>query len=149
MNKVSKLIGIMLVVFPIGMATSISYAENYYRWKDANGQIHYGSRPPVGVEAEKVKTYGGRSSATETNSSAETSENPDETGGSADVDTQKIAAEQKKQCDQERQRLATLKSTSRIRMKDNDGKTRYLNADEVSNEISMSQEFLNDACKQY
>lgn len=32
-----------------------SFATNY-KWKDANGQIHYGQNPPAGVQAEKLKT---------------------------------------------------------------------------------------------
>lgn len=145
MNKVSKLAGVLLIAIPFGLACTATYAESYYRWKDENGQIHYGSRPPIGVDAEKVKTYGGRTTTEESSpATAGAASGPEAT---EETNTQKIAAERKQQCDQERQRLATLKSTSRIRMQNDDGSTRYLTPEEVSKEMSMSQDFLNNACK--
>ncbi len=30
--------------------------EEFYRWQDDNGQIHYGQQPPEGVEAKPIKT---------------------------------------------------------------------------------------------
>lgn len=39
-------------------------ASDVYRWTDAQGQVHYGSTPPVGQEAELVPIHDDRSTST-------------------------------------------------------------------------------------
>lgn len=149
MKKTLQLIG-ALVVIPACLIASSGYADSYYRWKDENGQIHYGSRPPQGVEAVKIKTYGGGTS-TESNTpdqaSNSGSDSADGDSGSQSETAQRISAERKQQCDNEKQRLSTLESSARIRMKNDDGSTKYLSPEEQAKEISTSKEFLKNACQ--
>lgn len=44
---------------PSGLAS-----EPVYRWRDANGEWHFGSRPPAGVEVESVRVRKGATEAT-------------------------------------------------------------------------------------
>ncbi len=131
----------------VGLGLSaLGYAENYYRWVGPDGVVHYGSRPPEGVQAERISTYGKSS--------------PGDLSGNGPVANEKVAEntytdkqkelveERKAQCDQERERLDALKSAgSRIQMDQGDGTTRYLSPDEVIKEISSSEKFISQACK--
>lgn len=129
-------------------------AENYYRWTDETGVVHYGSTPPKGVEAVKVKTWGGGSktgdSATEQTASneAENSAAPAAPPSPEEKERQrKVAERQQEVCKQEQQRLEVLKRPGRIRMKQPDGSFRYMTQDEIQQEINTTQKVIGDSCK--
>jgi hypothetical protein len=44
-------------------ATPVTASEPVYRWRDANGKMHFGSRPPPGSEAESVRVREGTTEA--------------------------------------------------------------------------------------
>lgn len=125
-----------LVIAGASLVGAHAVAEDYYRWKGDDGVIHYGSLPPHGVEAVKVKTY--------SNPSAKA---PDEQQSNG-ADKQQAAIEaRKQQCLDEKARLDTLRSSgTRIRMTQPDGTTKYLTPEEVATEISSSEDFINQAC---
>ena len=131
---------IALTVFAAGHAS----AEAYYRWIGADGVVHYGSRPPEGVIAEQVDTWG-KSAGENAAGSGKASKQ-----GKASLDEQQkeLAAQRKQQCDDERERLKALQTGgSRIRMTMEDGTTRYLSTEEIANEIKRSREFVDGACQ--
>ncbi len=140
MNRTIKLFSAIVVTASFCAASAV-FAESYYRWKDETGQVHYGSRPPHGVEAVKIKAHGGGTSEVESDKASQKMTQEEK------VDPQAIIAQRQKQCEEERNRLSTLKSSGRIRMTQEDGSTRYLTAEEVAKEVKMSQEFLKEACK--
>lgn len=128
----------------IGLSVAaLSSADNYYRWVGTDGVVHYGSRPPEGVTAELISTYG-KSAPSNTDQVAEkkvVAEN------NYTEKQKEVLKARQAQCDQERQRLNSLKSSgSRIQMEQPDGTTRYLSADEVIKEIASSEKFVNQAC---
>lgn len=134
-----------LIVLPMLLATTQVSAESYYRWKDGNGQVHYGSRPPHGVEAEKIKTYGSSkpSNSRSTSSAAESTESDAESDLSAQLNAKRAA-----DCKSAKERLSTLRSSSRIRMSQEDGSaSKYLSPEEQAKEIAKSEDFINNACK--
>ncbi|MCM8854180.1 MAG: DUF4124 domain-containing protein [Candidatus Thiodiazotropha sp.] len=42
----------LLLVTVIGL--NVSVADDIYRWRDMNGKVHFGDRPPASVESESV-----------------------------------------------------------------------------------------------
>ncbi len=145
MSKTTKMkIPCLLLVLAGTAFTNNAFSDEYYRWKGNDGVIHYGARPPEGVEAELVDTWGkslgdGPAEATEKKTGVDQ--------GSAKDKQKELAVERKQQCEDERARLKTLtKSGTKIRMKQDDGTTRFLSSDELSKEIDMSQKFINQAC---
>ncbi|MFL0804619.1 MAG: DUF4124 domain-containing protein [Agarilytica sp.] len=124
--------------------TTPSYADAYYRWTGDDGVIHYGSRPPEGVKAELVNTWGDSAGK---NTSGGSTKNEKGTSTSLTEKQQAVVAERKQQCEEERTRLSALKSSGRrIRMEQEDGSSRYLTPEEVAEEISKSEDFVTQAC---
>ncbi len=120
--------------------TLVAYAEGYYRWIGSDGVVHYGSRPPVGVTAEQVNTWG-KSAGGNTNSATTTNKN-------LTAKQQQVVAARQQECKDEKSRLTALQSTGRrISMQQEDGTTRYLNSDEILQEISTSEDFIKQACQ--
>jgi|GEM_PF-1151956 len=149
-----KAIGFASIVC-LAISSPIALSEEYYRWLDEQGVVHYGSTPPPGVEATKVKTYGGSSKSTNTTRNTPSSETKAEAPMEdlsnlppEEVERRKKVAEaQKKVCDQEKARLAVLNKPGRIRMKQPDGSFTYMSQDEIQSEIATTKSVINDACQ--
>lgn len=133
--------GILLFAFTLLASMTLpAYAEGYYRWVGDDGVVHYGSRPPVGVTAELVNTWG-KSAGGTTDSATTATKN-------LTTKQQKVVAARQQECDDEKARLTALQSTGRrISMQQEDGTTRYLNSDEILQEISTSEDFIKQACQ--
>ena len=141
----------IILAFVSMTAASISFAGNTYRWVGPDGVTHYGERPPPGVQAEKVKTYGSKSSATTSSAASDTS--PQAAAAPTPMPAELLAQQKKlreqrdEQCKSEKARLATLKnSKGRVRMEKSDGSTSYLSPEEIVKEIKSSEDFVNQAC---
>ena len=123
------------------MASS-AHSEDYYRWVGEDGVVHYGSLPPKGVEATKIKTYSNPSAKPYTQ---DTNKN---NGGEQSEKAGELQKQRAQECQDEKRRLSTLQSSgTRIRMQQDDGSTKYLSPDEVAKEIQKSRDFINGACK--
>jgi len=127
----------------------LSLAEDYYRWVGKDGVVHYGSRPPAGVEAVKIKGSGKAAPTSSSATPAGTAPVSDADAAKArDAEQKEVIAQRKQQCADEKARVENLKTPGRrIRMQQPDGSTKYLSPEEVATEISVSQEFINQACK--
>lgn len=44
-----------LIIFTLLISLPVFTSAGVYSWKDANGKIHFGDRPPIDREAEQVK----------------------------------------------------------------------------------------------
>lgn len=146
MRRLSSQFRTCLVVVLLGAAASHQVvAEEYYRWKDSEGVMHYGTRPPAGVEAEIINTWG--ESAGESQPQQET----ENAGKSPASEQQKeVIAARKKQCQEERDRLNALKTSGhRIQMQQEDGSVKYLTPEEIAREVEQSENYVNQACKDH
>lgn len=150
-NKKSTILKPLLFATALTMTTaafvSTVNASEYYRWQDEDGTQHYGSTPPQGVKAERIKVSGGKpspASSASTPSSAKTEKT--QTAPSVQLTPEQIA-KQKESCQVERDRVAALKKGGRIRMEAEDGSTKYLSQQEIDSEIAISEKVINDTCK--
>lgn len=126
-----------------------SQAEEYFRWVDSQGVTHYGSTPPPGVEAHRVKTHGTRHVPEPTKQAQINTDSSSDAEALAEHKNKAEAAQkrQQKRCKKEKQRLSKLRSSgSRIRMKMEDGSIRYLSEGEILNEIANSETFIRELC---
>jgi hypothetical protein len=129
-----------------------SHAEDYYRWVNDDGVTHYGSTPPQGVEAVKVKAYGGQNTAAPSESDEAASETEDLSLDDENLPPEererrrKLADKQRKICDDEKSRLSVLEKNGRIRMKEQDGSYRYMTQTEIQAEIATSKNIMKDVC---
>lgn len=145
-NPNSKLKNALFLCALFVFSSASFAAEEYYTWHDENGVKHYGSTPPQGVEAKKVKIYAGKgkpASAPQSTTSSDgaAGETPEE--AKAKRELQKA---QKAECDQERKRLSNLSSNSTVRMKQPDGTIKYLSKEEIAKEVKRSKDYLRDVC---
>lgn len=121
-----------------------------YRWTDESGIVHYGATPPLGVEAELVKTGSSNSPSSDGETSAPGTEAGTAEGETAEPEvklTPEMQARKDAMCKEERERLASLQKPGRIRMKAPDGSIKYLSMEEVQAEINTTKKVIEDTCK--
>jgi len=152
MSKITLRLLLVWTIFISLMMSVPSFSEDYYRWVDAQGVVHYGSRPPEGVDAVKINTYGKSESesAPLDNSTPLNNKATGKNGQATKTDSERtdLVALRQAQCKEERERLRVLQTPgSRIRMEQTDGSVKYLSPDEVALEVDNSQKFLSEACQ--
>ena len=148
MKRLTKNIASSLTACLMGACLSnTSVAENYYQWVDEAGITHYGSAPPAGITAKKIKSSGKTAPSHQTTNPT-VNHNDSLASKKTEERKKELLVERQAQCAQEKERLQTLTARGRrIRMEDESGNSRYLNAEELAKEISTSEQFLQEACK--
>ena len=138
-----------LIAFGLASALALgsapSFAGKIYMWhettEDGNSIKAFGPTPPPGVEAVLV--------ADEPDNAASSKSKAAGTQKTEKLDDkqQQLRAKRQQECEAERGRLATLQNGStNIRMTLEDGSSRTLTPDEISEQIRLSQDFINNAC---
>lgn len=145
-NLKTLTLGIAVSAFAVSFANTAAAAE-YWRWKGEDGVIHYGSTPPKGVDAEKVKTYGGVSRSAETQSDGASSSDGAKAAQPEEELTPEMQARRDARCKEERDRLAVFKRPGRIRMTQADGSTKYMSEQEIAQEIAITNQVIADTCQ--
>lgn len=133
---------IALCLAGIGLAAS---AATYYRWVDDEGITHYTSTPPSGVAAEKVTSASSRS-PTAPAETDKTDANGAANQGEPQQTAQPASLKDPERCAQARKRMETLNTGGRIRMATDDGSFRYLSPEDIQEEISASQQAIDESC---
>lgn len=144
--------GLMLLMLCFAMASV--HAETIYKWTDAQGTVHFGERPPEGVQAELVSIT----------TRSDPSTNDPYAAARKNLQTPAEAraqqAEQAKQWELERQeaermaaacaaqraRLQELIPRSRVLLQNPDGTSRMLTDGERQDMIDESQNFVDENC---
>ena len=143
------------LAFSLALASHGVSAQTVYRWVDDNGTVHYGERPPEGVEATAVNASPGSAGLvpqhtdSEQNGSGEPSyaqQQRDERAARAQAERerkQQVAA----LCEEQRALLARLEPRPKILVRDPDGTTRMLPDDERLQTIENARNFIRDNCE--
>ena len=135
--------------------TTFSSAEGVYRWKDDSGNLHFSSSPPKKQNAEKihVKTPS-PSSDTSTKQELSTKntkqEKPTKQHEASTSQYNRTETEDKvikERCDQVKSNLKTLRSSKQVKIKDDQGGTKWLPAEEHQAMLKKNQEYLEAYCK--
>lgn len=148
MKHITKKTASSLSIFLItAYLSNVSIAANYYQWVDEAGVTHYGSTPPAGITVKEIKSSGNTTSSQKAAASPTNSHNDSSAAQKKEERKKELLAERQAQCAQEKERLQTLTAKGRrIRMEDENGDPRYLNAEELAKEVSISEQFLQEAC---
>lgn len=129
-------------------------AETVYKWTDAQGTVHFGERPPEGVDAELVTVAGANESSAvdpyaeareKLTTPAEARQKQEEEAKQREQQQQE-AARMAAACEAHKARLEELIPRSRVLQQNPDGTTRMLTNDERQNMIDESQDFVNKNC---
>ena len=135
-----------------------------YKWVDEHGNVQYSSQKPLDAEAEKVKvntqppldssTYRrpGQDEAKpdDKNTKEDAKDDKAKTPAEKRADATKKAESdklKKEMCDEARETLATIESSSRVRTEDKDGNVNFLSEEEVAKRKKSEQERVNKYCK--
>jgi hypothetical protein len=121
-------------------------ADKVYKWKDANGIVHFTDQPPPkGTEFDNVQVKG---SVTTELSGAEKG-NPADPGKAADEAAAAAAAAatpNKQQCDEAKTQVSQLSGPGDVATTDKDGKTVRLNKESRANELAIAKAKVQTYC---
>ena len=147
---------VALAVAALALAAATpTLAETIYKWVDESGTVHYGERPPEGVDAELVtvttaKSRDGDDPYAETRAQqAEQKEAEAERMVEASAALEQQQQEQARleaACAAQKSRLEQLIPRSKILLQNPDGTSRMLGDDERLAMIEESQTFVDENC---
>ncbi len=150
-RRIAAAIALVLLAFAGGAA-----AEQFYKWKDANGVWQYSTKPPpAGTEVDRVAVTRGPPPppppAEQLDPGAETAaggpigEQPVEPGREAG---EQIARKRVTACDNARKRYDGLSTSAAVSMdRNDDGVPELLTADQQAEELSKAQQEIGFYCK--
>jgi hypothetical protein len=130
-------------------------ADTIYKWVDATGTVHYGERPPEGVDAELVTVTSARSSGAEDPYAASREAQAAQKEVNAERMVEASAAYEQQQqeqarmeaaCAAQKSRLEQLIPRSKILLQNPDGTSRMLGDQERLDMIEESQKFVDENC---
>lgn len=140
-------------------------ASEYYTWVDENGVTNYSERAPKGYQTTRITESQrfGYKSRNPSDPAAESRDVPfaeeSREGGEEDIDPDaaiagekamyeaELAAEREHNCKLGKQNLARLETYARIRVQGDDGKVRYLTAEEMAAKKKESREAIKFHCR--
>jgi len=144
-----------LIYLILVVSTSL-HAGTIQKWVDENGHVHYGDTPPVSTKTESISVQPAPSNpgkplprlSTEEDADAEGAEGESSDGAGGDGEPENVSDEQARAiCDSARGDLDIINSSNRIQLKQLDGTTRYLSADEIEERRVKSQAEVDRFCK--
>ena len=145
-KKTLLISGLGLVLGATSLST-LAAKSGYYRWIDAEGEVHFSQKPPVGHRYEFVETQTGRRSSI----AEETPEDPPASAAGIPGTTPKsmevLPPKDPDICQQAKGNLQSLsRSGARIKATDADGNSRYLNAEEIEQQRLRAEEAIRIHC---
>lgn len=159
LSKSTLCLPIGRVLGSIGLAIALlsgaATAENFYRWVDDAGVVHYGSMPPQGVDAVKIKASGASGKTSRERTADKNGAIVPETDAPnlADLPPEeierrrKVDERMKQDCESEKTRLEALNKPGRIRMQGEDGSHHFLSQNEIFTEIQSTKQRIKETCQ--
>lgn len=129
-------------------------AETVYKWVDEKGTVHFGERPPEGVEATAVNVSP-KSAGLVPERTPDTTQDqqPSVAQQQRDERSEKAQAMQQEAelmaaaCEAQRSQLMRLEPRTRVLVRDPDGSTRMLDDDERLKAIDEARTFIEENCE--
>ncbi|MCP4765586.1 MAG: DUF4124 domain-containing protein [Gammaproteobacteria bacterium] len=127
------------LIYLILVASTSLQAGTILKWVDENGNVHYGDAPPATTKTENVSVQSAPSNPGKALPRLST-EQSDDTGGDGSADSENVSDDQAQSlCDSARNDLEIISTSNNIQLKQADGSTRYMSADEVEQRRVSSQ----------
>jgi homogentisate 1,2-dioxygenase len=135
-----------LIYLILTVSTSLS-AGTIHNWVDENGNVNYGDAPPNSAKSENVRVQSAPSNPGKALPRLGTSDN----GAATNKD---VATKQKQEneqqasivCENARQDLQIITNSGRVRLKQADGSTRFLSADEIAERRAAAEADVDRYC---
>ena len=153
MNIRRPIIGLAALVIAVSTG---AFADEIYKWTDADGNVHYEDRP-TGNESEEQLNYSYNRTSTEAVQIRVEADNEAEAGrreARAEAAEEKRAAEEeavaaeKKQieCQTHRAKLTKMRDARRVYRSDEAGERVYLDEAERAESISAVENYIKETC---
>ena len=142
-------------------------AADVYRWVGPDGVVNYTQMKPQGVKAERVRTQGGKTSATAA-STGEPAREPVQQPANQNADASQLSPKQQEMlkdlesaetarkqevarireanCERSQRVLDRLSANARIRVRDDSGEERVMGEDERQDRIAEAQRGVAENC---
>ena len=130
--------------------------ETIYKWVDQEGTVHYGARPPEGVDYEIVdietreRTRGGAS--TDGDEAGPDAGEESEDGTTVPPEQPEMAASEPdpemvaERCAQARRNIENLTQRSNVLIRGEDGERRQISAEERESMLEDARRFIDEWC---
>lgn len=117
-----------IVVLALCVSCAPALASDVYKWKDAQGNVHYGDKPKTGGEEVEMHGTGGK--------------------GPALHDPAEVAkqTERDAECQRKKQKLGVYQAAPSISETDNLGKTREYSEEERKQFLQRYEKETSEAC---
>ncbi len=132
----------------LSISTELLAAKaGYYRWTDAEGEVHFTQKPPPGKPHEFIETQTGKRSVSDDDSrSASTKANSVE--AEADSKMEVLPPKDPELCQRAQGNMQSLSiAGARIKSTGKDGQVRYLTPDEIEIQKLRAQEIIKLHCE--
>jgi hypothetical protein len=131
------------------LISSACFADNIYKWINDKGHVSYGNNPPKGVEAHIVTTNDALpsdSDVLETQAAHESIEKAIAPTKAATAPDPAVEEAKKAACEKAKEDFAKLASTSRVAVKDSEGKSKVADEDARKALVEERQAAVDQAC---
>lgn len=126
------------------LAISTSHAEQFYKWTDDNGVVHYSQQPPQGKSSKPVKTRNTKGSAPTTSNTAATEQTNTQQEPEAETIAQEPTKKIKKDpklCQQAKDDAQTLRQKPIVRRNN-----KVMTIDEKNQALANLEEIMKLNC---
>ena len=138
-------------IFLMLLASMSLNAGSIHKWVDDEGNVHYGDSPPAKVKTEGVRVQSAPSNpgkALPRLSTKSTAENKDTSSTGSPTGDAEVPEDQAKiACDNAREDLRIINSSSRIKLRNTDGSTRYMTTEEIEERKTQAEADVERFCQ--
>ena len=129
------------------VATSLN-AGAIHKWVDENGTVHYGDSPPAQTKSENIRVLSAPSNPGKALPRLnQPNANQQSAAGTSGEQPPQASADQAREfCNLARQDLEVINNNSRIKLKMNDGTTRYLTDEEIAERRTQAESEVERYC---
>ncbi|MGE0484817.1 MAG: DUF4124 domain-containing protein [Gammaproteobacteria bacterium] len=130
---------------------SSSLAAGVYKWRDADGKLHFSDKPPAEQTAEKLEIHTAQDKQTAQRLKNMRRE-ADKLGTPTEADVAKLEAERQERelamhCSEARQKLNALLTSTRRQVVNEQGEREFIGEDERQAEIRAVEDQIAKACR--
>lgn len=130
-----------LIYLILTVSTSLT-AGTIHKWVDEDGTVHYGDSPPVAAQTESVRVQSRPSNTGKALPRLNSPNNAQQAAGKK----QGSADQARIVCENARQDLNIITSSTRIKLKEPDGSTRFLSAEEIAERKAQAEADIESYC---
>lgn len=147
------------LVIGLGLALATTASAEIYRWTDDSGETHFGSNPPMDVDAERVEqrmdsrpanddtdSSDGSASGDEDTAAADEQAEGDDAGASDEESDEDNNQELAEACDAAEQSRDVYSDESVRRVRTPDGEVERITPEEREERLEEATSFLDENC---